>query len=75
MERNIVVVEEKTIITLGQLLKLTETIQSGGEAKWFLKNFDVFINKEKEERRGRKLYEGDIININNKEYYISYGNK
>ncbi len=74
MERRTVVIEDE-FITLGQLLKLIEVIQSGGEAKWFLKDHDVFINKEIEDRRGRKLYDGDFISINNKEYYISHGNK
>ena len=75
MGRNIVTIEDEIIITLGQLLKLLEIIQSGGEAKWFLRNHNVFVNNKKEKRRGRKLYDGDIININNKEYCISYGNK
>lgn len=74
MERSIVVIEDE-VITLGQLLKLVEVVQSGGEAKWFLRDHDVFVNGEMENRRGRKLYDGDIININNKEYCISYGNK
>ena len=74
MERNVVFIKDETI-TLGQLLKLIEVVQSGGEAKWFLRDHTVFVNKEKEKRRGCKLYDGDIIDINDKEYCISYGNK
>jgi len=50
-------------ITLGQLLKETDVIQTGGMAKWYLKNHPVFVNGAKEERRGRKLYAGDSIHI------------
>lgn len=50
-------------ITLGQFLKLAEVIQSGGMAKWFLSEYDVFINGEQDQRRGRKLHTGDKIQI------------
>lgn len=50
-------------ITLGQFLKLADIIQSGGMAKAFLGENDVFINEEFDVRRGRKLREGDIIDI------------
>jgi ribosome-associated protein len=50
-------------ITLGQFLKLAEVIQSGGMAKWFLSEHDIFINCEQDQRRGRKLRNGDKIQI------------
>ncbi|MBM4761732.1 S4 domain-containing protein YaaA [Bacillus sp. B15-48] len=50
-------------ITLGQFLKLAEVIQSGGMAKWFLSEHEVFINGEQDQRRGRKLRNGDKIAI------------
>ncbi|MFD2443698.1 S4 domain-containing protein YaaA [Bacillus sp. CGMCC 1.16607] len=50
-------------ITLGQFLKLAELIQSGGMAKWFLQENEVFINGEQDQRRGRKLRSGDHINV------------
>ena len=50
-------------ITLGQFLKLAEVIQSGGMAKWFLSEYDVFVNHEQDQRRGRKLYAGDKVII------------
>ncbi|WP_341301092.1 S4 domain-containing protein YaaA [Lysinibacillus sp. FSL H8-0500] len=50
-------------ITLGQLLKVTDAISSGGMAKWFLQENAVYINGEVDDRRGRKLRDGDIINI------------
>lgn len=50
-------------ITLGQLLKMTDCISSGGMAKWYLEEHTVYVNGEEERRRGKKLYDGDVINI------------
>lgn len=50
-------------ITLGQLLKMTNAISSGGMAKWFLEEHTVYVNGEAEQRRGKKLRHGDVINI------------
>ncbi|MED3623705.1 MULTISPECIES: S4 domain-containing protein YaaA [Neobacillus] len=50
-------------ITLGQFLKLADVIQTGGMAKWFLSEHEVFINGEQDQRRGRKLRSGDIVQI------------
>jgi ribosome-associated protein len=50
-------------ITLGQFLKLADVIQSGGMAKFFLSEYEVFINGEQDQRRGRKLRNGDEITI------------
>jgi S4 domain protein YaaA len=52
-------------ITLGQLLKFADIIQSGGETKFFLSTNKILVNCELESRRGRKLYPGDLIEINN----------
>ena len=50
-------------ITLGQLLKMTDFIQSGGEAKFAVKSLKINVNGEQENRRGRKLYAGDVIEV------------
>lgn len=50
-------------ITLGQLLKMTDAIDSGGMAKWFLSENAVYINGEVDQRRGRKLRDKDVVNI------------
>ncbi len=52
-------------ITLGQLLKMTNTISSGGMAKWFLDEYIVYVNGEEEQRRGKKLRDGDVVKIPN----------
>ncbi len=61
---------EDEFVTLGQFLKLADLISSGGEAKLFLRQNDVSVNGEKEDRRGRKLYLGDRIKVDEKEYEI-----
>lgn len=55
-------------ITLQQLLKMENVIQSGGEAKFFLSSHQVYVNQELEQRRGRKLYPKDVVQILGKEY-------
>lgn len=52
-------------IALGQFLKLVGCIDTGGAAKFFLQEAEVVINGEKDNRRGRKLYPGDRIDIKN----------
>ena len=52
-------------ITLGQFLKVADIIDSGGMAKWFLSEHEVYINNELDVRRGRKLRNNDIIEIPN----------
>ena len=54
---------DSEFITLGQLLKMTDAIDSGGMAKWFLSEHTVYVNGEVEERRGRKLRHKDVVNI------------
>jgi len=50
-------------ITLGQFLKHEAIIGSGGEAKWFLRENDVFLNGEREDRRGKKLHHDDVLDL------------
>ena len=59
-------------ITLQQLLKIEDVISSGGEAKYFLSNNEVYVNGELENRRGRKLYPNDVIKVLGKEYKIEW---
>ncbi|MBM7708940.1 S4 domain-containing protein YaaA [Enterococcus lemanii] len=50
-------------MTLGQMLKEATIISSGGQAKWFLAENTVFVDGEPENRRGRKLYAGMMIEV------------
>ena len=57
-------------ITLQSLLKLTNTISTGGMAKIYLLENKVLVNGELENRRGRKLYSGDVVKLENAEFVI-----
>ena len=62
----IILVQEVIVegeITLGQFLKTKGIIESGGQAKWFLQDYDVLLNGERETRRGKKLADQDRIDF------------
>lgn len=50
-------------IKLGQALKLAGLVGSGVEAKILIQDGLVTVNGEVEERRGRKLYQGDVFEL------------
>ena len=54
-------------IKLGQLLKLADMVQDGVEAKNVITDGLVKVNGEVDDRRGRKVYEGDIVSYDGKE--------
>ena len=51
-------------IKLGQLLKLADMVQDGVEAKYVITDGLV------DDRRGRKVYEGDIVSYDGKEIKV-----
>ncbi|MCM3702555.1 S4 domain-containing protein YaaA [Paenibacillus macerans] len=50
-------------IKLDQFLKLADCVPTGGMAKALLADRAVKVNGEAEERRGRKLYPGDKVEV------------
>ena len=50
-------------ITLGQALKASNLVGSGGEAKVLIQGGEVRVNGEVEKRRGRRLREGDVVEV------------
>lgn len=54
---------ETDYMTLGQVLKEVNIIGSGGQAKWYLAENSVFVDGELENRRGKKIYAGMMIEI------------
>lgn len=52
-------------IKLDQFLKLADCVSTGGMAKALLQEEAVKVNQEPEDRRGRKLYPGDIVEVDN----------
>ena len=68
--------QDEPYITLGIVLKLGKIISTGGEAKIFLSENEVLINGEKENRRGRKLYNNDKVEVAGNVFLIKdYGYK
>jgi ribosome-associated protein len=55
------------MIRLGQLLKLADAADSGGEAKELLAEGRVTVNGEVEMRRGRQVRPGDVIVVDGAE--------
>ena len=57
-------------IKLGQLLKLADLVQDGVEAKYVITDGLVKVNGEMDDRRGRKVYEGDVVSYEGKEIKV-----
>lgn len=57
-------------ITLGQFVKLLNILDSGGMVKAFLQDQGAIVNGELEQRRGRKLYPNDVVEIEGIGSYI-----
>jgi S4 domain protein yaaA len=51
-------------IKLDQLLKWANFTASGVESKMFILNGEVKVNGEVETRRGKKIYDGYIVEFN-----------
>ena len=59
------------MIRLGQLLKLAAVIDSGAEVKAFLATGRVWVNGQSEARRGRQLYPGDVVRVDERELRVT----
>ena len=70
VQKSIKLRKDEPFITLGVLLKITGIIDTGGQAKYFLAENKVLVNGEEDNRRGRKLYHGDVIEIANHSFVI-----
>jgi len=62
----------KEVITLTQFLKANDYINSGGEAKYFLKEYVVLLNNVEVTERGKKLYPNDLISIGNDRFILKH---
>jgi ribosome-associated protein len=67
--REIPIREER--IRLGQLLKLAGLIDSGSEAKALLASERVWVNGEREARRGRQLAVGDTVRVGDEDLLVA----
>lgn len=56
-------------ITLGQFLKYQNIISEGSLAKSFINEHLIKVNDEENKQRGKKLYPGYKINIDDKLFF------
>lgn len=57
-------------IKLGQALKAAGLVESGVEAKEVIQDGLVQVNGEVDTRRGRKLYDGDVVFFDGEEIQV-----
>lgn len=57
-------------IKLGQALKAAGLVSSGLEAKIVIQDGEVFVNREVETRRGKKLFGGETVSFDGQEIQI-----
>ncbi len=57
-------------IKLGQALKAANLVEDGVDAKFVIQDGLVKVNNEVDTRRGRKLYDGDIVSFDGKQIKI-----
>lgn len=50
-------------ITLAQLLKVCDVVDSGGAVKAYLASQEIEVNGQPENRRGKKLKPGDVVSL------------
>ena len=58
-------------IKLGQAMKLAGMVDSGVEAKIVIQDGLVAVNGVIDDRRGRKLYSGDIVTYKGESFQIA----
>ncbi len=57
-------------IKLDSLLKFSNEAESGGDAKVMVQSGLVTVNGEVCTQRGRKIYPGDVVSVNNTEIKV-----
>lgn len=57
-------------IKLDSLLKFANVVSSGGEAKIYIQENKILVNNQPENRRGRKLYAGDVVLCPDGEFHV-----
>lgn len=57
-------------IRLGQLVKLLDLVDIGGQVTVYLLSNEILVNGVDEKRRGKKLYPNDVVTLDGEEYRI-----
>jgi len=58
-------------IQLDQFLKLQGVVGTGGQAKLLVRDGAVKVNGEIETRRGRKLFENDVVEVQGQQFVVA----
>lgn len=66
----IIIKKESEYIKLGQALKATGLVDSGVDAKFVIQDELVMVNGKVCTQRGKKLYDGDIVEFNKEQIKI-----
>ncbi len=54
---------DNAYITLAQFLKMVDAAPTGGQAKMLARGGEVKVNGQPEQRPGRKLRHGDVVEL------------
>ena len=65
------IVLREDFIKLGQALKAAGFVEDGVEAKIEITEGNVKVNGEVDIRRGRKLYDGDVVDFKGRQIMIT----
>ena len=57
-------------IRLGQIVKLLDLVDTGGQVTVYLLSNEILVNGVDEKRRGKKLYPNDVVTLDGEEYRI-----
>jgi ribosome-associated protein len=59
------------MIRLGQLLKLAGVVGVGSDVKALLAEVPITVNGEPENRRGRQLHPGDVVELDGEQITVA----
>lgn len=63
---------EQATIKLDQFLKFAGIAETGGQAKLLIQEGAVSVNGEVEHRRGRKLVDGDQVEVDGEAFDVEF---
>jgi ribosome-associated protein len=61
------------MIRLGHLLKLAGVVGAGSDVKALLASVAITVNGEPENRRGRQLHPGDVVDLDGQQILVAAG--
>ena len=62
--------DPRTVVELGQFIKLIGAAATGGQAKFMIQNGYVLLNDVEETRRRKKLVAGDRVTVDDRTWIV-----